>query len=93
MLRSRLSAILLGSVAAAAMATTPASALTITLTDIGGVTGTQADIGFRIAAKYWESVLTNAGTVQLNVGYSDLGPGVLGGTGSSLAPFVPIDTL
>ena len=92
MLRSRLFAILLGSAAAAAMAATPAAALTIALTDIGGVTGTQAETGFRIAAKYWESVLTNAGTVQINVGYSDLGPGVLGGTGSSLATFVPIDT-
>lgn len=79
---------LLGSLASAAAG--PASALTITLNDIGGVSGSQAAVGFRIAAKYWESVLINPGTVNLNVGYSNLGPGVLGSTGSALATFVPI---
>eukprot|EP01036_Dinobryon_divergens_P051341 gene51341-68719_t len=75
---------------AAVVAGTPASALVINLFDIGGVTGSNAETGFRIAAKYWESVLTNNATVNLNVGYSNLGPGILGSTGSALATFIPI---
>jgi len=68
----------------------PASALTIELTDIGGVSGSPAALGFAVAAKYWESVITNDVTMKINVGYSDLGPNVLGGTSSTLATFVPI---
>ncbi|HEX7886529.1 MAG TPA: NF038122 family metalloprotease [Phenylobacterium sp.] len=83
---------LLSACLAAGIVTTaaPAAALTIDLTDIGGVTGSQAERGFRIAAGYWESVLTNDAIVRLNVGYSDLGADVLGATGSNLATFVPI---
>ncbi|HEX7948532.1 MAG TPA: NF038122 family metalloprotease [Phenylobacterium sp.] len=80
---------LLAGVAAFAIAA-PASALTINLIDIGGVTGSQAEVGFKVAAAYWGKVLSNTATVNLNVGYSDLGPGVLGATGSNLATFVPI---
>ena len=66
---------------------------TINLIDIGGVTGTQAEQGFKIAAKYWESVLTNNNVVlNFNVGYSSLGPGILGSTGSTLATYVPVST-
>jgi hypothetical protein len=72
------------------MSATSASALTINLNDIGGVTGSQAEQGFAIAAHYWESVITNSATVNLNVGYSNLGPGILGSTGSSLATYIPI---
>jgi len=82
-----MSAIAAGAVAASA----PAGAVTIVLNDIGGVTGSQAELGFRIAANYWEKVLTNTATINVNVGYSNLGPGILGSTGSSLATFVPID--
>ncbi|PTT87258.1 PEP-CTERM sorting domain-containing protein [Pelomonas sp. HMWF004] len=83
---------ILGSAAAVALAA-PAGAATIVLHDIGGaaqVTGTQAELGFKIAAKYWESVLTNNATIELNVGYGGLPPGVLGSTGSELATDVPI---
>jgi hypothetical protein len=66
---------------ASALVATPASALTIALNDIGGVTGTNADVGFRIAAKYWESIITNSGTVRIDVGYKALPTGVLGSTG------------
>lgn len=83
---------ILGTASAVALAA-PAGAATIILHDIGGaaqVTGTQAEAGFRIAAKYWESVLTNNATIELNVGYGGLPPGVLGSTGSSLIDYVPI---
>lgn len=77
--------LLLGSLAAGAViSATPAAALTIALNDIGGVAGTQAEYGFKVAARFWESVLTNDATVRIDVGYSDLGPGILGGTGSAL---------
>jgi hypothetical protein len=85
-------ALLGATVAAAALSATPASALNIVLNDIGGVTGSQAELGFRIAAYYWESVFTNNATVRLDVGYSNLGPGVLGATGSEIIEFVPIQS-
>lgn len=72
-------------VAAAALlvVAVPASAQTsIVLHDIGGVTGSPADLAFRVAAHYWESVLTNNATIHINVGFSALDPGVLGGTSS-----------
>lgn len=74
----------------AAMATS-ASALTINLIDTGGVTGSPAEAGFRAAAHFWETVLTNDAVLNINVGYSDLGPNVLGGTFSNLLQYVPID--
>lgn len=74
-----------------ASVTVPASAApTINLIDIGGVAGSPAEQGFQIAARYWESVLTNNATVNFNVGFSDLGPNVLGSTGSALYQYVPI---
>ena len=55
----------------------PASAgPTINLIDIGGVTGSPAEEGFRIAAKYWESVLTNNAVINFQVGYAPLPPSV-----------------
>ena len=64
---------------------------TINLIDIGGVTGTQAEQGFKIAAKYWESVLTNSNVVlNFQVGYQALGPGILGQAGSNLAQNVSV---
>ena len=91
MLKSGMKAALLGSMATAALlSATSASALTIKLNDVGGVTGSQAELGFKVAASYWESVFTNAATINLNVSYADLGPGVLGSTGSSLLTYVPI---
>ena len=70
----------------------PASALTINLIDNGGVAGSPARQGFGIAAKYWESVLTSTATVNFNVSFAPLGPGILGQTGSTLFTYVPIDT-
>jgi hypothetical protein len=69
----------------------PAQALTINLHDTGGVTGSPAELGFKIAASYWEKTLTNNAVLNLDVGYEDLGPDVLGSTGSNLFTYVPID--
>lgn len=92
-MRAKMRSVLLASATAVALAAAaPASALTIVLNDIGGVTGSAAASGFAAAAKYWESVISNDVTLTFNVGYSDLGPGVLGGTSSTLATFVPIGT-
>jgi hypothetical protein len=67
----------------AAAAASPSSALVINLVDNGGVTGSVAEQGFRYAASYWEHVLTNNVTVNLGVGYSALGTGIIGSTGST----------
>ena len=64
----------------------------INLIDIGGVTGSPAQLGFQIAANYWESVLSNNVVLNFNVGFAPLGPGILGGTSSTLAEYVPIST-
>ena len=73
------------------MSTGSAHALTINLNDVGGVTGTPAAQGFAIAARYWESVITNDITMNIDVGFEDLGESVLGQTGTSLATFFPVD--
>ncbi len=75
-----------------AFATTPAQALKINLIDTGGVKGSPAQQGFAIAAKYWESVLTNDAVLNINVGFRPLGPGILGSTGSTLFTYVPVST-
>lgn len=67
-----------------------ANALNIVLNDIGGVTGSQAEAGFAIAASYWESVISDNVTINFDVGFSNLGPGILGGTGTNLVEYVPI---
>ncbi len=74
----------------AGLALPAAAAPTINLIDLGGVAGSQAEQGFKIAAKYWESVLTNDVTLNFNVGFSNLGPNVLGGTRSALFTDVAI---
>ncbi len=62
----------------------PASAITINLIDVGGVApGTDAYNGFKAAAFFWESVLTNTSTVTLEVRFEALGAGILGSTGST----------
>ena len=77
---------MLAGFAAAAMTAVPANALNIVLTDIGGVAeGTDAWIGFHAAAKYWESVILDDVTVNIRVGFSDLGPTTLGSASSSSA--------
>lgn len=84
------SALLCFTAAAALTASAPANAITINLIDIGGVTGSKAELGFKIAAAYWEKTLTGNAVINLNVGFSNLGPNVLGSTGSSLLTYVPI---
>ena len=92
-MNNRMKSLLCSAVAAGTMAfvAAPASAQThIVLNDIGGVTGSPAEAGFRIAASYWESVLTNNVTIEFDVGFSALGPGILGGTSTSLYTYVPV---
>lgn len=69
-----------GAAALLALAAPAAAQTSIVLHDVGGVTGTPADLAFRIAAHYWESVLTNTATIHINVGFAALDPGDLGGT-------------
>lgn len=69
---------------ASAVIAGPASAVTFNLINTGGAaSGTQARIGFNIAALYWGSVLRDPFTVNLQIGFRALRPGVLGSTGSS----------
>ncbi len=57
--------------------------LTISLNDIGGVTpGSQAEMGFQAAANLWEGFLLDPVTVNLDVGFDTLAPGVLGSASS-----------
>jgi hypothetical protein len=60
------------------------SALTINLIDYNhSVTGTAAEQGFDIAANYWSSLITTNATVNLQIGYTALGTGVIGSTSST----------
>lgn len=89
---SRMRAIGLSLMAATTLASVPANALKINLIDAGGVTGSQAALGFQIAARYWESVLTNNATVNFSVSFESLGPNILGGTYSNLQTYVDISS-
>ncbi|MBA2918723.1 PEPxxWA-CTERM sorting domain-containing protein [Sphingomonas sp. MAH-20] len=70
-------------IAAATLAASGASAATINLIDLGGVTGSPAEQGFKIAAGYWASVLSNNATINLGVRFAPLAPNVIGSTGST----------
>lgn len=50
--------------------------------DTSTVAGQNALRGFQIATAYWSSVFTDNVTVNLNIGFSALGTGILGSTGS-----------
>ena len=71
-------------VAVAMTAAPQAQAVTFAFNSLnaGTAAGTNARRGFEIAAAYWSSVLTNNSTVTLNIGFSALGAGILGSTGS-----------
>jgi hypothetical protein len=56
----------------------PVQAATINLIDWGGVKGSQAERGFRIAADYWQSVLTNDAVINFGISFTDLGGNVVG---------------
>jgi hypothetical protein len=73
-------------------ASTPAAALKINFIDNGTVAGTPAEIGFKKAARFWETVITNDATVNIAIAFEDLGPGILGGASSSLY-LVPIEVV
>lgn len=75
---------LLAGVASMLALAAPASALTIVFNDIGGVTSSPADRGFKVAARFWERIMTNDVTVNIDIGFSELDPGVLGGASSRL---------
>ena len=62
----------------------PIHALTINLNDIGGVKNTPAESGFQKAATFWEFLLTDNVTVNLNVGFDTLSPNVLGQASNSI---------
>lgn len=58
--------------------------ITFILNDIGGVgPGTDARAGFERAAALWSKAFTDPITIRLDVGFSALGPGILGSTGST----------
>ncbi len=69
-------------VAAASLVAGSVDAATINLVDLGGVTGSQAEQGFRVAANYWGSLFTNNVTINLGVRFAPLDPGIIGSTGS-----------
>ncbi len=68
---------------------TPASALTIILRDSQGsfasqgARGQAALLSFQKAANFWNRTLTNNVTINLDIGFANLGPNVLGGARSS----------
>ncbi len=75
---------LLGAAAIACLTPAPASAVVINLIDINNrVKGTAAEKGFAEAAKFWEYMLTDNVTVNLEVDFAPLNPGVIGSTGST----------
>jgi len=82
---SKLNAASVAAVAAILAAAAPARAATIILHNIGGVDmGTQAFQGFTTAANFWASEIANPITIELNVGFGQLGPNVLGQTRSAV---------
>src|SRR5689334_14612247 len=76
-----------GTAAAVALlaAASQAGAAQIILHNTGGVDpGSDAARGFRAAANFWASKITNDATIQLNVGFKALDPDILGQTGTSI---------
>jgi hypothetical protein len=67
----------------------PATAANIILRDTSGsfaaqgARGQAALFAFQKAANYWNTILKNDVTINIEIGFSDLGAGVLGSTGSS----------
>ena len=60
-----------------------ANAANVVLNDVGGVTGTPAEQGFQIAAAFWGAILADDVTINIDVGFGELGPGILGGAQSN----------
>ena len=88
----RMKTLLACGAAAAVVLSAPANAgVTINLIDNGfaGTPAQQAQFreGFRIAAAYWSSILTNNAVINLGVGTASLGTGIIGSTGSTRADY------
>ncbi len=79
--------LLCGSVALASLVAGSADAATINLIDLGGVTGSPAEQGFKVAAAYWGNMFTNDVVINLGVKFAPLDPGVIGSTGSRRADY------
>lgn len=73
--------------AAVAVAAGSSQAAIIKLHDVGGVTGSAAEKGFQVAAAYWGNMLTNNTTINLDIKFDALPPGVIGSTGSTRADY------
>lgn len=71
-----------GGIALSLVSASSANAAVINLIDLGGVTGSQAEQGFLVAANYWGSLFTNDVTINLGVGFSALAPNVIAQAGS-----------
>lgn len=58
---------------------TPCFALNIILNDVGGAApGTQAGDAFEVASQFWENQFSDNIAVNIDVGFSSLGSGILG---------------
>lgn len=78
----------LGALAVATVFAAPARAADIVLYDTSNSFataphGAEALLAFRKAANYWNKTLSTNATVNIDIGFSDLGSGILGSTGSS----------
>lgn len=76
---------------AAVLAVAGAQAATINLIDQGGVTGSPAEQGFKIAAGYWGQILSSNATINLGVKFAPLGSGIIGSTGSRRMDYSLVD--
>ncbi len=76
---------------AACSASSVAHAAKLNLIDEGGVAGSPAEHGFKMAALYWESVLTNDAEINIAIGFQPLSDRVIGSTGSSRADYLVAD--
>jgi hypothetical protein len=87
----RIKSILASGAAMMVVAATPSQAAVINLIDQGfvGTATQQAQFraGFKIAADYWGSILTNNATINLGVGSAALGTGIIGSTGSTAVDY------
>jgi len=70
----------------------PSHALNINLNAPVGI-DSSALSGFQFAANYWQSKLMDNVSVNINVNFSVLGPGILGSTGSSQLGFAVSDVM
>ena len=82
-MKFRVKAIRAAIAATTALAAASPHAAIINLIDLGGVTGSPAEVGFKTAANYWAHILTNNATINLGVRFAPLPPNVIGSTGST----------